>query len=175
MKRRFDDYTRLARGLFGVSSLWLGPTHLLSVRGTGVLVPFVQAYRRYELDRIQAVSVVRTRTGLVLNLVYGALVLGFGGVGGAAWWQAVAVGGRFQELLYAVAVPSLLVGGLGLVLLVINCALGPTCHFQLHTATRIERLRPLRRLRAARRVLAQLTPVLLAAQSGQPPSVTGGR
>ena len=153
MKRRFDDYTRLARGLFGASSLWLGPKDILSVRGSGVLLPFVEEYCRFELDRIQSAAVVKTRTGLVLNLIYGGLALLMGGLGGAAVWQGMTGGGTAEPFFYALAVPLLLVATVALVLFIINFALGPTCHFQLQTATRVERIRSVRRLRAARRLL----------------------
>jgi len=167
MKRHFDDYTRLARGLFGVSSLWLGPRDLLYVRGSGVLLAYAEQYLRFELDRIQSASVVRTRTGMVLNLLYGSLALVFGGLGGVLLWQAGGQAGGARVFLQILAGTSAVVSLLGLALLAVNWALGPTCLFQLQTATRIERLRPLRRLRPARRVLAQLSPLLLAAQENR--------
>jgi hypothetical protein len=164
MKRRFDSYRRLARGVFGVSSLWLGPKDLLYVRGTGVLLPFSEEYLRFELDRIQSAAVVRTRTGLVLNVVYGGLALVLGGLGGVAIWQARAVGGELAGFYVFLAVPLFVLAAVALALFLVNLALGPTCHFQVQTATRLERLRAVRRVRPARRVLAQLIPALLAAQ-----------
>lgn len=164
MKRHFDDYTRLARGIFGVSSLWLGPREVLYVRGTGVLVPFVEEYLRFELDRIQSASIVKTHTGKVLNGVYGGLALVLGGLGGLSLWQAWSQSGDLVALYYVFAVPLLVLAGVALVLLLLNAILGPTCHFQLQTATRIERLRPLRRLRAAHRVMNLLAPAMLVAQ-----------
>lgn len=172
MKRRFDDYSRLARGLFGASSLWLGPKDLLSVRGSGVLLPFVEDYCRFELERIQSAAIIKTRTGLVLNLVYGGLALLMASLGGAAIWQGMTGGGTAEPIFYALAIPLVLVATVSLVLFIINFALGPTCHFQIQTATRVERIRSVRRLRSARRVLARLTPALLAAQG--PASGGGG-
>ena len=165
MKRRFDDYDRLARGLFGVSSLWLGPRDVLYVRGTGVLLPFAEEYVRFDLARIQSAAIVKTRTGLVLNLAFGGLALVLGGLGAVSLLQALSAGGDIVVLYYALAFPTLALAAVFLVLFLVNLALGPTCHFQLQTATRVERLRPVRRLRPARRVLARLTPVLVAAQA----------
>jgi len=159
MKKRFDEYTRLARGLFGVSSLWLGPNDLLYVRGTGVLMPFAEEYVRFELGRIRSAAMVNTRTGLVLNIVYGTLALISGVPGAIAVWQLVSgVDDDIEIVLYILATPLLLLAAVAMVLFFINFALGPTCHFQIQTATRIERLRPVRRVRVARRVLARLMP-----------------
>ena len=166
MKRQFDDYTRLARGIFGVSSLWLGPKDILYVRGVGVGVPFVEEYLRFELDRIQSVSFVKTSTGMVLNLIYGTAALVSAGLGGAAVAQAVATQGGVQVFLTVLAVPLLLLATVAVALLIINVVLGPTCQFQLQTATKIQRIRPSGRTRTARRVLAQLAPAVLAAQGG---------
>lgn len=173
MKRRFDDYERLARGLFGVSSLWLGPHDLLYVRGTGVLLPFVEEYLRFETSRIQSAAIVRTRTGMVLNLIFGAPAVALGVAGALALRQAGAAIGDAVFLFYALAVPALGLAAVCLVLLVINLALGPTCRFQIQTATRVAHVRPLRRLRPARRVLAQLAPVLASAQAGGPEGPQG--
>lgn len=174
MKRRFDEYDRLARGLFGVSSLWLSPKDVLYVRGTGVLLPFAEDYIRFDLARIQSAAIVKTRTGMVLNLVFGGLALVLGGLGTVALLQALSAGGDIVVLFYALSFPTLALATVFLVLFLINLALGPTCHFQLQTATRLERVRPVRRLRVARRVLARLTPVLQAAQVGPVPAGGGG-
>lgn len=173
MKRRFDDYERLARGLFGVSSLWLGPHDLLYVRGTGVLLPFVEEYLRFDIARIRSVSLVRTHTGMVLNLIFGAPAVALGGAGALALRQAGAAVGDAVFLFYALAVPALGLAAVCLALLVINVALGPTCRFQIQTATRVAHVRPLRRLRPACRVLARLAPVLTAAQAGGPEGPEG--
>lgn len=168
MRRRFDDYERLARGLFGVSSLWLSPRDVLYVRGTGVLLPFAEEYIRFDLTCIQSAAVVKTRTGLVLNLAFGGLALALGSLGTVALLRALSASGDIVVLYYAVALPALALAAVLLVLFLVNVALGPTCRFQLQTATRLERLRPLRRLRPARRVLARLLPALAQAQAEAP-------
>ncbi|MFN0126344.1 MAG: hypothetical protein ACKV19_06635 [Verrucomicrobiales bacterium] len=171
MKRRFDDYQRLARGVFGVSSLWLGPTDMLYVRGVGVFLPFAEEYIRFELDRIGSLAVVKTRVGLALNIIYGLFFIAAGGIGGSAAWQAYQAAGPEPRVLWSIlSIPFLILAGLAAVLLVTNLALGPTCRFQVQTATRIERLRPVRRLRVARRVLDALAPALAAAQNPPTPA-----
>jgi hypothetical protein len=60
LKAFTDNYQRLARDLFGLSSLWLGKDHLVYVKGTGFLVPFTEEYKRFRLSEIQAVNVART-------------------------------------------------------------------------------------------------------------------
>jgi hypothetical protein len=168
VKRRFDSYVRLARGIFGVSSVWLGPHDLLYVRGTGVLLPFTEDYVRFELHRIQSVAIMRTKTGMLLNAMYGGLSLVLGGLGGAALWQSAREGQSevLSGMLSFLAVSLFLGAGLAFLLLVINVALGPTCLFVVQSATRQERLRAVRRVRTARRVLQQMHPVVLAVQSG---------
>ncbi len=166
MKTRFDDHVRLARGLFSVSSLWLGPKDLLYVRGAGILMPFSQDYIRFDLERIRSLAVAKTRTGLVLNVVYGTVAAIAAIIAGLAWWQAIdASDDDFQVLWGMLAAPASLGFLVSLGLFAVNLALGPTCLFQVHTATRIERLRPVRRLRVAARVMEALGPALAAAQS----------
>jgi hypothetical protein len=178
MKRRFEGYERLARGLFGVSSLWLGPDDLLYVRGTGVLLPFVEEYLRFDPARIQSATIVRTRTGMVLNLAFGVPALVLVGAGTLVLRQAWASDGDRATVFYALAVPAFGLAAVCLLLLLINLALGPTCRFQIQTAARVTPVRPLGRLRPARRVLARLIPVVAAAQAGAPghadgPAVSG--
>jgi len=167
MKRRFNDYTRLARGIFGVSSLWLGPRDILYVRGTGVLLAFTEEYIRFELDGIRSVAVVKTYTGRVLNAVYGLLAAVLGIIGGIGLWHLIQEGtdGVAEFALVVLVAPSLFVAAIATILLLINLALGPTCHFQIQSATRIERVRPVRRLRTARRVLAHLGSAVGSAQA----------
>jgi hypothetical protein len=170
MTRRFDDYHRLARGLWSCSSLWLGQANVLYVHGTGVLLPFKEEYHRFDLRRIQAVAVVPTHTGWVLSLIFGFLAFGVGGVGWLALFSAGAASGVEEVLLQLAGWPAAAVGAIGLVLLVVNLILGPTCRFQIQTATRRQSIRACRRLRVARRALAQLAPALAHAQGAPAPA-----
>ncbi len=172
MKKHFDHYRRLAKGSSGCSSLWLGPRDLLYVRGGGFVLPFTEEYLRFELARIQAVSYYPTRTGLVLTLCFGAVALLFGGIGAGALVNAWRMGFSGDAVVVTMIFggPCLLLGLLALGLLIYNLARGPTCVCKIQTAARQESLRPVRRVKTARRVLAELQPALAAAR--QPPAYT---
>ena len=51
-----------------MSSLWLGEDHLGYVRGTGLMMPYSEEYKRYRYSDIQAVSIAKTSrvAGIVL-------------------------------------------------------------------------------------------------------------
>ena len=164
MKRSFGEYTRLARGVFGVSSLWLGPNDVLYVRGIGVFLGFSEEYVRFELSRIQSVSLIPTRTGLVLNWVYGGVAVTAWVPGVVLVLKALDAGGNLGAVLWVASVPVIALALAATALFAINMILGPTCQFQIQTATRLERVRPVRRLRTAERVLNQLIPAVSAAQ-----------
>lgn len=173
MKRRFDEYTRLARGVFGVSSLWLGPKDVLYVRGTGVVLGITEEYVRFELSRIQSLAVIPTTTGRVLNGVYGGVAVTAGMAAGALVLKAIDSVGRMEAVYAVLSVPLIALALVATALLVTNMVLGPTCRFQIQTATRIERVRPVRRLRTAERVLTSLTAAVTVEQSGRADSVAG--
>jgi hypothetical protein len=178
MKRSFGNYRRLARGLLSCSSLWLSEANLLYVCGAGVLVPFAEQYHRFDLRRIHSIALVRTHTGWVLNIIFGTIALAFGGLGLFAIINAADVVGPESVLFYLTGVPSAALGSVAFVFLVGNLALGPTCHLQVQTATRIQRIRSVRRLRVGQEVLAVVTPILAQAQAaGAPagsPAAAGG-
>ena len=162
MKKMFGNYRRLARGSLSCSSLWLGNGHLLYVKGNGLLLPLTEEYLRFELRRIHALALMRTRTGAVMNVICGSMALGGGAVAGLAasnWSRGSSPGvwAVFTALSGLVAV-CWLIG------LVLNVLRGPTCVVLLQTPVRCERLRPLRRLRTAQRVLAELSPIIDQAQ-----------
>jgi hypothetical protein len=164
MKTRFDNYRRLARGLFSCSSLWVSESNVLYVCGAGVLLPFAEEYHRFDLRRIQSVSLVRTYTGLVLSVIFIVILLGFGGVAAVALVNAAGSQDLEEFLYYLVGVPSAVLSLLALGLLIVNILLGPTCQFQIQTPARLQRVRSVRRMRVGRRVLAELAPMLTRAQ-----------
>jgi hypothetical protein len=168
MKKRFGNYRRLARGSFSCSSLWLGNGHLLYVKGNGVLVPLTEEYLRFELRRIHGIALIRTQTGTVKNIVCGLMVAAFGiATVASAWnWSRGASPGvwAFFTLCFALMATGWTVG------LVINWLRGPTCLVTVQTPVRCERLRPLRRLRIAERVLAELGPAIDQAQQSEGPA-----
>jgi hypothetical protein len=135
------EYRRLpgrGRTLLGSDTLWIGEDHLLLVELRG----FTETYRRFYFRDVQAIILRRTdRAGTMgillglLGLVFLAFATGAGPVWNVVW-------GSVSGLLF-----------LGLA---VNVALGPSCHCVLRTALQTVRLRPLGRLRRARRVLERL-------------------
>jgi len=135
------EYRRLpgrGRTPLGSDSLWIGEDHLLLVELRG----FTETYRRFYFRDVQAIILRRTdRAGRVAVLlgVLGLVFLGFAADAGPVW--NVVWGG---------------VSGLLFLGLAVNVALGPSCSCVLRTALQTVRLRPLGRLRRARRVLERL-------------------
>lgn len=146
-----DNYQRLARDLFGLSSLWLGDGHLVYVKGTGFLMPFTEEYKRFRLSEIQAVNVARTsRTGMTLLYLFGLLLASL----------VVTLIFLLAETMRPITVVGLslgfAVGLVSLALLVRHLILGPTCVCDIQTRLSRERIRPLNRyhrtLEAVRRI-----------------------
>lgn len=165
MKRAFGDYRRLARGALSCSSLWAAPGHLLYIKGSGIILPITEEYLRFELRRIRALAIIPTRTGAVLNVIFSVCAAAALAVAAGGYSAAAAV----EELP---ALKWLVAGGFGLlsvlflVLLLYNWLRGPTCLFSIQTPVRRELIRPLRRLRRARAVMAQLDDLIAAASAG---------
>ncbi len=126
-------------------SLWLGPDHVLSVR----TLPLTEQYRRYYFRDIQAIVLTESGSSWAYYLYASAaflllmfLLLGY-------TWHPVwaSLSGIVAAILFSVG------------LQVPNCA----CYLQ--TATGVERLPSLGRIRAARKTLAILKPAIDAAQA----------
>jgi hypothetical protein len=164
MTKAFGAYQRVGRGLLGCSSLWIGDGHLLYIKGTGFLIPFTEEYLRFELKKIQGISIVRTRTGLAISLVVAALVVLTGGLAASATGTAAAAVGDSRFVYWFLAIVFGLSTVAALAVLVVNLALGPTCLCLLQSPVRSERLRPLRRLRVARRVITELAAIIERSQ-----------
>ena len=128
-------------------SLYMAPDHLLYVSGTG----FSETYRRFYFRDIHAVTVRKTLTGLMLNVLWGTLLF-FCLVG------AISTGGAWGWIGWGTA------SGIFLALLLLNIFRGPTCDCEIHTAVQSRRLYSVNRLRRAARFLTVLRPLLLAAQ-----------
>ena len=166
MKRQFGEYVRIARGLFGCSSLWRGQSHYLYVRGNGFLFPLTEQYFRFEFQKIQSAAATRTHT--------------------ARWWcLAAGVGAGLSRSLAAAAFASidlspsdpvfrffgacLAAAAAGCLLVIFaNLLLGPTCVFQIQTAVQRERIRPLRRWKRATAVLQEMIAEIELAQQAMP-------
>lgn len=154
-----QEYQRLARpsntsGLMGLStrsSLWLAKDHILRVDSTG----YSERYKRFYFRDIQSITIQvtlrRTYWNLFLGASSGLLILG--GIpysisqkfGPGEW-----IAGGVLAMLFVIP-------------LIVNNILGTTCTCKVKTAVQIEPL-PMRRLRKARKVLARVQPLVLAAQ-----------
>jgi hypothetical protein len=130
--------------------LYLGADHLLQVSSSG----FTESYRRFYFRDIQAIVLRKSALGKVWNAVWAsvfgllaAIASGIGGPAAIAWWA---------------------VAGIFLLVLALNIGRGPTCVCQLRTAVQTRTLLSLNRLRNATRVIAQLRPLIEAAQGALP-------
>lgn len=148
-------YRRL-RGLgtsaFEYVRLYLGPDHLLMVSSSG----YTEIYKRFFFRDIQSIAVRKSNLGKVWNIVWGVLFWIFGIA------VALEVGGDAMYFWLGVA-------AIFLILLVWNIGRGPTCVTQITTAVQTRTLTPLNRLRRARQVIAQLRPLIEAAQGSLAP------
>ncbi len=171
MKKQFGDYRRLARGIFGCSSLWAGGEHLLYVRGTGLLLPVFEDYVRVSYKDLRAVALVRTYTSLWWNITFGAGCLLFAL---PAIYLAVTLGaGSYfdQEKAFAIVALALIaVPGLASVVgLAWNLALGKSCVLNLQTDGRAIRVRAARRVRTAIRVRDGIRDIMAQKAPAPPP------
>ena len=143
------QYKRLpgrGRTWTGTARLWLGADHILSAQTTG----YSEVYKRFFFPDIQAITVCKTDLGKIWNAVLGVP---------AAFFALLAV---FQTGTAAVVLLS--IAGLFALPLVINVVLGATCMCHVRTAVQSERLHALSRMRAARRVVNRIRPLIVAAQ-----------
>jgi hypothetical protein len=138
---QIGSYTRLYRGA----------DHLLQVSS----VTFSESYKRFYFRDIQAFIVVRTNTWIV---IIGLLLLL------ALLLTGLAVGSGDS-------VGSIMLGsfaGLLLLLAAIVGLRGPSCRCLVRTAVQMEKLPSLNRLRHAEKILAELAPLIAAAQGPMP-------
>lgn len=162
MKKAFGEYRWLAgRGRYG-GSLWLGGDHLLVIEDSGFVLPFRETYRRIDYKNIQAISYAPTKTGLALT-IFMTVLLAFLAWGILANMSDLPGAAIFFGIL---AVPIVIA-------LIAHLARGATCACQLQTAVQVLKLRPINRIRIARRALAEIEPLCRAHQSGlalEPPT-----
>ena len=143
----------------GIGRLWLADDHLLEVES----LLFHERYRRFFLKDIAALVIRRTKVRLYWNLAHGILGVGGGAVTAASIYFGDQEARVFLWVFAGMIGPFAL---LFLVLFLINSLLGPTCTCHLQTTS--SGWHPLAapaRLRKARRVLAQLAPLIEAAQT----------
>ena len=131
--------------------LYRGADHLLQVSS----VTFSESYKRFYFRDIQAFIVIRTHDWIVVIGLLLMLALGLTGL-------AVGVGD---------SVGSIVLGSfaaLSLVLALVVGLRGPSCRCYVRTAVQTETLPSLNRLRRVDKVLAELKPLLDAAQGPMP-------
>ena len=150
----------LRRATFAVSTtrcrLWLGADHLLAVDSTIAS----EEYRRFYFRDIEAFIIRRTPRRQVWNWVLAVLILISAGPFVLAW-RSEGEGG------YMVAAIS--IAAFWLIFLLVNSLRGATCQTHIRTAVQTEQLPSLGRLPAARKVLARLQPLIIAAQGAATP------
>ncbi len=158
------DYQRLTRArlrwAFGVlfttrSSLWLGQDHLLVIDSNG----YTETYRRFFFRDIQCFMVALSQRQITWNIVLGVLTV-IGVVGWALYFRSHAPGLVSASL----ATATVLLFGVPLLM---NNLLGATCTCHLRTAVQTGCRPSIKRVRQAHRIMDQLRPLILQAQSAQ--------
>src|SRR5947208_7293567 len=149
MPRGEKVYRRLPgreAGFLSYSRLWLGPDHLLLARTAF----FSEEYKRFYFRDIQAVVTRRTERSEILNVIFAFTMIVFGVL-------AVVTGSGWQVFF-------LVMTGTVVLALLVNWLRGPTCVCHVRTAVQTEELSPLKRFRAARKVIERLKPNIEKAQ-----------
>ncbi len=170
MSKSFPEtYQRLVRGPLGMSSLWLGPDHLIYVRGTGFLVPFHEEYKRYRFSDVQSLSIAGTsRVGM--GLLYMFALLSFTSV-------IVLILALSDSLTPAIAIWLSIFTFAALLfvaLLVRHLILGPSCVCDIQTSLSRERIRPLNRYHRAIEVIGRIEGLVRDSQANQDASPGSG-
>jgi len=155
--REYHPLTRRAYGPAGRYRLYLGNDHLLHVHEEY----FAERYRRFYFSDIQAIVCQRTGTREIITLLHLMVLIGV-----ALLLAAMTV--------YAAPFPLVIffwsLFGVLCLSAIVNHLRGPTCACFLQTAIGTERLYAVNRCRTAHRVLAQLQPLIEAAQGAFQPA-----
>lgn len=155
--RQDPQVTRVASGytIAGRTSSWLTPRQLVVVE----LHLVTEEYRRFDLSKIQALVLYRTRTGTVGSLLLLAGILLF------ATLTLVGMSTQAPEpVLYISGGATLLLA----VSLVIHRWSGPTARLDIHTAVQRYTVPGIGRWRAGLRMLDLVAPAARAAQESPP-------
>jgi hypothetical protein len=137
--------------------LWLGPDHLLLVEWDG----YKEYYKRFRYADIQGVTIHKTNERLALNILL-ALLTGL----------VVLLARSVQDPVGTGLLLGL--GGVLLVILLVNTALGSTCQCHLRTAVQVEDLACLNRVPRAHAALNRLRPLIEAVQGPWLPAQESG-
>jgi hypothetical protein len=156
MLRAETVYRRLpgrTSGFLSYSRLWLGPDHLLFARTAF----FSEEYKRFYFRDIQAIVTRRTELREILSAFFACIAIVFGvmSIFTDAGWQAF----------------LLVITGAFFFALLVNWLRGPTCVCHVRTAVQNEELSPLKRFRAARKVIERLRPNIEKAQGALAPEL----
>ena len=114
-------------------------------------------YKRLYFADITALVLRHTNSGSVRRYILGAF---------AAIAGMLCLLGAAEDWPLAVSAPLGTAAGLLLIFLVSDILRGPTCDAYVHTAVQTQQLRPLRRLRGARKAFAELAALVSATQGG---------
>ena len=160
-----SNYQRLtgrSYGLQGIGTLWLGDGYLLQVSSTLVS----ETYRRWYLVNVQELIARRSKKRMAWNIVWGIVGGGAFGVTAGFLGIAAATGAEreAQAVLRVFAGLSGILGVVGVLLMLINTALGPTCAVYIQTPHGLDPLGAPTRQRAFDRLLTQLRPQIELAQ-----------
>lgn len=142
----YRKLTPMKRGLGALSQLCFAPDHLLHISSTG----YSESYRRFFLRDIQAMLIVHTARRVIYASVF------------------VIVGLLALMIVHSAdggAVGMGIVAGIVAALLLWNHLRGPGCRVVIITAVQQESIDALCRLPRARKVLAELRPLIEAAQA----------
>lgn len=143
----YRKLTRMHRGMGTMSQLWLGGDHLLEVMSTG----YTESYRRCYLRDIQSMLIVHTGRRTYISLTLTVLMLIMASI--------ISGTGRGGLVGYGV------LAGVYFPIYLWNFLLGPGCRVVVTTAVQQERVPSLCRLPKTRRIIAELKPLIEAAQA----------
>jgi hypothetical protein len=118
---------------------------------------FTEEYKRFYFRDIQAITVERTRSGLVSSSILGALAL----VSAFIFWL---LSNNDPSSGPGFLIVGGITSGIFLILLAINFFRGPTCICRIRTAVQTESLPSLGRISSMRRALAIIKPLITEAQ-----------
>ncbi len=145
-------YRRLTRDSAGVgtySSLWLAADHLMIVRSTG----YHESYSRVQLSDVKAIFLTKSARRIWWGVAWGVIAAPAGIVLG------IGLTGREPPIFSTI---FFLIGVAGLIW---NHLLGAGCRAYVLTGVQTAELTSLVRINKARKVIAQLQPLLAQAQA----------
>jgi len=126
--------------------LYQAPDHLLQVFSSG----YSEQYKRFYFKDIQAILIRKTDSGKIFNAIWAVFAFFFAAIG-------LSIGGLTAGVL-------LVITAFFVACLLVNIAMSPTCVCHVRTAVQTEKLPNWRRVRAARKGIARIKPLIEAVQ-----------